>query len=1090
MKEYIESTEKKHFDDMPYDNDTNLWLKFGILEQLTYAYGNEFYKYVSQEYRNLGNVSVPTDNDKQQMFMKVTSKVAHRDLTEFFVKWGLYPDEATQLEISAYPRLSVPIWNNIIYDKVEDYKISSYTPPTGTVSGILDYTVGMDNSEIEIHDILTDIKNIDGDSSDIKISVDSHHDFEESASVGVVLENGKGLKNRIELPINYNFGNAIVFKAYSNELRLLLTLQPFNHTIETFTNSQLTSQLDSGDMHYTTITLFDSDLKEVKKVEINSNQFPQDFISVLSDISYRDGMYIKVEMSKSGKLQLHNQRDIMMDFNEASKVEWFLISNDELIHVNDFSADFKFSQTDIGKRIEAKELVENITDTTETGVYLITYKKEPNWNKAGEQEVTILIKNKLEQEIEVKGYIQISYDNSISMRAYGNEERVVLSTDAEKRKFRSVSDSDRITNIESSVEQYAEVTLYDENLTSKHKTATRGNVPPLEFANSLDGISYEEGDYIKFVMYTNKKLQMYADGEVALNLDQSNKEEWFQLIDNRFIRITNVAPRAEAVTQTVLIGSKISPTLFVKDIQDLFGDVEVNFVDEPKWDVFGDQTVKIRLKNEANKETIVESKLTVSRGNSISLRGYLNSDERALVFLDPNSKKIQTFTSPNRQNVVDSGTGLYWTLTHVSGESNETQKKVSINREDMPFDFADSFSGMNYKNNDYVIVEHVRGSGFVRQYSENSLQDQLFTKREVFLIRENQFIHVGDTMPTIQSDSELTVKKNSTLTEAEFLEAIHFETEAGNQIVTNYTEEYLKVVGEYLIKIEVRNISSEETVLKIVRLVIKDEEQADIEHIFKLGYWQNYGLVLEGQIKSEKWDLADSVSTIKTLQLVSPTGDVSKTIVAQNTNWYNQNQYDGYQVILDAYAIKDILDGEYQLHISVSKNGIELTNEPLKIPASSKMGLIQQYEPSFIDLKENRIGSHKVSSFTTNQIGGLKFEKVTTPVMGIISEAAIESGRAVNGYILNTDFNFEEAHQKNLIIETRTGQEVKVINNVHTWDLMSWGIVQVQLDMLSGFQIIIPNEYTNTALYQYKISITEPNNLENEYLRLELDKIM
>ena len=270
--------------------------------------------------------------------------------------------------------------------------------------------------------------------------------------------------------------------------------------------------------------------------------------------------------------------------------------------------------------------------------------------------------------------------------------------------------------------------------------------------------------------------------------------------------------------------------------------------------------------------------------------------------------------------------------------------------------------------------------------------------------------------------------------------------------------------------------------------VVVSPAKSLVTHVFKKGYWEPYGLILNGQVKMDGLDLSKKDSVVKTLELVDESGKVAAAIPAVNTNWYTPGQYDGYQATLSAKTIAAVQSGAYKLQVSVVVGNGEATIVPITIDSRNMFG-IQDYKDAFLDIPTNNIGLKTIETMSKD---GQAMVKVTTPdkpIMGLISEGQSKDGRFVNGYVLNTDYDFSQKHQKNVVIEDKSGKVVKELKNIHTWDLTSWNLGIAGLDMKSGFQVVIPNEYQNTSLYKYKLQVVQGEE-EAIQLEVELDKII
>lgn len=80
--------------------------KLVMFWQLHLAYGDQFYPKLHQMYRMLQNTEMPkSDEEKKQLFIYMTSKLAGQNLTPFFEKWGLTPKDDTRDKIE---KLNLP----------------------------------------------------------------------------------------------------------------------------------------------------------------------------------------------------------------------------------------------------------------------------------------------------------------------------------------------------------------------------------------------------------------------------------------------------------------------------------------------------------------------------------------------------------------------------------------------------------------------------------------------------------------------------------------------------------------------------------------------------------------------------------------------------------------------------------------------------------------------------------------------------------------------------------------------------------------------------------------------------------------------
>ncbi|NAA54061.1 M60 family metallopeptidase [Enterococcus faecalis] len=1187
IAEYLNATsENKDFDTASIDpekeltdTDTSAWMKLGMFHQLMWAYGENVFAHVNQEYRLMAykQERMPkTNEEKRQTFMKILSKVTQRNLTNYFHKWGLYPNDEVKQFMREFEEPQVPIEQNILpgNDKpIVDEELSPISIPTVVPKNFL-FKIGMTAADIpqELLFEKDSEKNMpSGERETFEKEVIVKPNYLDESILFLELKNSEGIKNLFDIPVDRSYGNALSFKGYfGKEERAILTLQKETKKIQTVSDPKKTTPIDSGNEQYAEVTIYkNKQLEEVKKVAVNTNDTPFEFAKALSNISYENGYYIKVNMYQEKHLTAYTEGEPTLNQADSEKQEWFKIENDQLVRQSKPAAEFVQKEIQLGTAVSAEELVENITDFLNPEKVTASFVTEPNWAVVGPQNVAVKLTNIGSQEAIVQGEITINYGNALSFKGYlGKEERAVLTLQKETKKIQTVSNPKKTTPIDSENEQYAEVTIYkNKQLEEVKKVAVNTNDTPFEFAKALSNISYENGYYIKVNMYREKHLIAYTEGKPTLNQADSKKQEWFKIENDTLIRV-NPTPiiHLKGQSSSVYVGGRIDVDEFVEKIEDEFDPekVELSFEQLPDTTITGEHKAIILAKNIVGNEVRVPVTYSVIYGNALSLRAYLPSDERLVIRLDNDKREIHTFANPDRDTVLSSGTGLIWQFVLKDGTSGKEKVNLTANKEETPFDFADQLNHTPFKEGDLVELKHTSGGTFVKNFKHNEESEDPLGKENTFVIKAGQFVFVTDEKPTIESLEKVVYEKGQEVTKEQFIKDIKLQTEDGNQITTNFDPTWVEKVGEYKGTVTVENPLNHQKANKEITVCVQDttppiitgnkeidypvyadvtEQQlfedlnirtnepatlssnfnrkmlekegtykieiiaedsygnksepflvtlkvvgVNATHTFKKGYWETYGLILNGQVKMLGVDLSKKDSVVKTVELVDESGKVAVSIPTVNTNWYTPGQYDGYQATLSEKTMATVQAGEYTLQINVKVGDSESITVPFVLNETSMFG-IQEYHDVFLDIPTNNIGLKTIETMSKE---GRAMVKVTTPdkpIMGLISEGQAKEGRFVNGYILNTDFDFSQKHQKNVVIEDKSGKVVKELKNIHTWDLTSWNLGIAGLDMKSGFQVIIPKEYQNTSLYQYKLQVVTG---EEETIQLEvaLDKII
>lgn len=122
-------------------------------------------------------------------------------------------------------------------------------------------------------------------------------------------------------------------------------------------------------------------------------------------------------------------------------------------------------------------------------------------------------------------------------------------------------------------------------------------------------------------------------------------------------------------------------------------------------------------------------------------------------------------------------------------------------------------------------------------------------------------------------------------------------------------------------------VTATQTDGKLTSLPVQQEVQhmaADTINYFSVGYWQDYGMILEGQMDNNDWELSSSDSVQRYMNLVAEDGTVALKKDAVNTNWFgNPKRYNGYQTILEYKDLTSLPNGKYKVQIATKGKDFE-----------------------------------------------------------------------------------------------------------------------------------------------------------------------
>lgn len=323
-----------------FDN-ASIWVKLGMFEQLRQSYGNNFYPKLNQEYRILKNHNLDTDDSKKQLFIQMTSKVADRNLLPFFEKWGLYANEETKKIVEQYPKITLPIWNNIIEEnKIVDRELSPYVIPIANIKENTKATPtvllgAQDSSYLDGSGFLKNIRNLNDDSKgDISVTTSSIEAFKVGKNAGsllVKLTNTYGNSNLIRIPVNVEYGDTLEFLGLGSYLVGNLTVHPETKKLSFLGTDYSVHSYFTGE-EYIGVEIYDKNKKQKVNVKVQGQESTKSTLeNAINGLTYEEGDIIQIYHAEPSRFKYYYGNTEMT--KENNKTQLFKIKNNRLEQV-------------------------------------------------------------------------------------------------------------------------------------------------------------------------------------------------------------------------------------------------------------------------------------------------------------------------------------------------------------------------------------------------------------------------------------------------------------------------------------------------------------------------------------------------------------------------------------------------------------------------------------------------------------------------------------------------------------------------------------------------------------------------------------
>lgn len=234
-----------------------------------------------------------------------------------------------------------------------------------------------------------------------------------------------------------------------------------------------------------------------------------------------------------------------------------------------------------------------------------------------------------------------------------------------------------------------------------------------------------------------------------------------------------------------------------------------------------------------------------------------------------------------------------------------------------------------------------------------------------------------------------------------------------------------------------------------------DSSIPDVFNYFKLGYWKNYGFILEGEANEVGKTFAKN-DVLKTVELVDSSNQVVESFDGANTNWYDTSTYSGYQAILTKKKLGELKPGSYKVQVRVKTANFEFV-----LPVSQKeinnRSYVTDYQDQIDKIPSDSVNESKISF--ENVSGQMQLTVSSNKnVVNRLSFYHKNNKTILDAWIAADTIDFREKHTKELVIEDAQGKEV-VRRTVATWDISKTFGVQVKEEWeKSGFQLSLTPE--------------------------------
>ncbi|PFG77915.1 putative mucin or carbohydrate-binding module [Bacillus sp. YF23] len=775
--------------------------KLVMFWQLHLAYGEQFYPNLHQMYRLLHDTELPkSDEEKKQMFIYMTSKVAGQNLIPFFDKWGLFANDATREKIEKLnlPKLEKEIWLSTDSNPIREKQTELYEVPYGEPNNekIQNVVIGTTHDEKKAKELVQNLG--EGVKTTGVIMQDKPEVGEKTVKVEIV--DGKGNKNFIPVVVNVGYGDSLLVYGlkYTGEGDLKSTVT-LHHGTKKFSATDTKNLIHDyfQDEKYFEFTLYDKEGKKKKNIAVKGLENTEAFAKEVNGLAFEYGDVVKVYHAESSRLHWY-QKGLYVGEGKNKEIKelFFKITENGFERLKTLQEVTAKPQTVVVgtevEKLEAKNFVE-VKDGE-----VIGFVEKPTTTKIGKQTAKVETKDRFGNNQVTEVPLEVVYGDSIAYAGYNNDIASVVTLKHDEKKFH-VTDMNSQIHKYFNKELYMEITLYDGEGKEKKRVTAEGQETSKNFAEQVNGTQFEYGDVVKVFHAEPDRLKWYQNNTLTgQGKKKGTKELFFKVTEKGFEKM-DMLQEVTAVPQKVVIGTDVEK-LEAKDFVQVKDGEVIGFVEKPITTKIGEQKVKVETKDRFGNKKVTEVPLEVIYGDSIMFFGtsYGGTNIKSVVTLNHEEKKFSTTDSegPMHTSFADE---KYMAMT-VYDKDGKEKKTLSVKASENTKGFAEQFNEMTFEYGDIVKVYQKEFDRF-KVYKKNELVDTQYGVHEViFKVTEQGF-------ERMEAQQEVTVVPQKVVigTEVEKLNAKDFVQVKGGEVIGFVEKPITTKIGEQKVKVETKD---------------------------------------------------------------------------------------------------------------------------------------------------------------------------------------------------------------------------------------------------------------------------------------------
>ncbi|WP_142310582.1 putative mucin/carbohydrate-binding domain-containing protein, partial [Bacillus wiedmannii] len=342
-----------------------------------------------------------------------------------------------------------------------------------------------------------------------------------------------GNKQVTEVPLTVTYGDSLLVYGLSygaDDMKSIVTLHHDTKKLSATDTKNLIHDYFK-DEKYFEFTLYDKEGTVKKNIAVKGLENTQAFAKEVNGLAFEYGDVVKVYHAESSRLHWY-QKDVYVGEGKSKEIKELVFKITEN----------GFERLDVEQTVKANPQKVVIGTNSETldakkfvevqGGEVVGFVGKPDTTKIGQQTVKVETKDRFGNKKVTEVSLEVTYGDSLVYQGLSDVIRSIVTVNHDDQKLHVTYTNEQIHSYFKN-ELYMGITLYDQNGMEKKHVTAEGQETSKNFAEQVNGTSFQYGDVVKVYHAESGRLIWYKNSELVGKGDKKKfKEISFKITPN------------------------------------------------------------------------------------------------------------------------------------------------------------------------------------------------------------------------------------------------------------------------------------------------------------------------------------------------------------------------------------------------------------------------------------------------------------------------------------------------------------------------------------------------------------------------------